>query len=397
MRILHVIPAMGTVYGGPSKSLQELAESLAICGVEIDIVTTNANGSNVLDVPTQTWIEEKGYRIQYFSCWYLNDYKVSISMAKWLFQNIRDYDVVNTHAIFSLSILPAYWACQLYKVPYIIHPHGMLEDWTLAYKKWKKSFYYELIEKPALQRASKVRVLASAEGESIQRLGVKTPLTLVPNGIWQKDFAELPDLQEFYQRFPETRGKTLILFLGRIDPKKGLDLLASAFAKVHNLFPQTHLVVAGPDNMNFLPIVKEYFVQAKCFDAVTFTGMLSGYLKSAVLTAANLYVAPSYSEGFSMSILEGMAAALPCVITIGCNFPEAANAGAAHVVGIDSEYIADALIDYLKNPQQAKVMGEIARQLVFEKYTWEKIAINLTHTYKTIIFEQDNHNLTSVP
>jgi glycosyltransferase involved in cell wall biosynthesis len=385
MKVLHIIPAMGTVYGGPSKSLQELAESLALCGVETDIVTTNANGSDVLDVPTQTWIEEKGYKIKYFPCWYLNDYKISLSMANWLFQHIRDYDVVNTHGIFSLSILPAYWACQLYKVPYIIHPHGMLEGWTLAYKRWKKYPYYTLIEKPALKRANAIRVLASAEAESLQKLGLKTPLALVPNGIWQKDFTELPDLEDFYQNFPETRDKTIILFLGRIDPKKGLDLLASAFAKVHNLFPQTQLVIVGPDNIGFLPTVKEYFVKAKCLDAVTFTGMLTGYWKRAALAAANLYVAPSYSEGFSMSVLEGMAAGLPCTITTGCNFPEAAVANAAYVTDINSDSIADSLIACLNNPEQAKLMAENARKLAFKKYTWEEIAAQMQLIYREII------------
>jgi glycosyltransferase involved in cell wall biosynthesis len=162
-------------------------------------------------------------------------------------------------------------------------------------------------------------------------------------------------------------------------------LLSVAFTKVHAQFPQTHLIVAGPDNIGFLPTAQSYFAEAGCLDAVTFTGMLTGSIKYAVLASARLYVAPSYSEGFSMSVLEGMASGLPCVITTGCNFPEALAAKAAYVVNIDADEIANALIECLSNPQQAKEMGDRARQLIFEKYTWNRIASNLIEVYTAIL------------
>ncbi|NEO04037.1 MAG: glycosyltransferase, partial [Moorea sp. SIO3I7] len=118
---------------------------------------------------------------------------------------------------------------------------------------------------------------------------------------------------------------------------------------------------------------------------VTFTGMLTGSLKYAALAAASIYVAPSYSEGFSMSVLEGMASGLPCVITTGCNFPEAATANVAHVVDIDAEAIANALNQCLQFPQQAKEMGTRARQLIFEQYTWDSIAKKMIQVYTAII------------
>jgi glycosyltransferase involved in cell wall biosynthesis len=116
--------------------------------------------------------------------------------------------------------------------------------------------------------------------------------------------------------------------------------------------------------------------------------MLTGSLKYSALAAASLYVAPSYSEGFSVSVLEGMASGLPCVITTGCNFPEAAAAQAAHVVDIDADEIALALIQCLSNPQQAEEMGQCARQLIFENYTWERIATQMSNIYTSIITKQ---------
>ena len=175
----------------------------------------------------------------------------------------------------------------------------------------------------------------------------------------------------------------MVLGLGRIDPKKGLDLLAKAFTKAHQVFPDTQLIVAGQDNTGFLPIAQKYFEEAGCSSAVKFTGMLTGEIKHAALAAANIYVAPSYSEGFSMSVLEGMASGLPCVITTGCNFPEASEV--SEIVDIDAEQIGNALIKLLQNPARAKDMGDHARQFILENYTWDKVASKMVAVYKQII------------
>ena len=385
MKILFVIPAIGSVYGGPSKCVLDLAEALGRQGIDLDIITTTANGSTCLNIATETWIEEKFYRIQYFSYSNFIDYKFSWSLTRWLFQNIYNYKLVHIHTIFSYPTLPAYWACQLHQVPYIMTPHGMLEPWALAYKSWKKTPYFKLVEKPALQRASAIQMLASTEANNVQQLGLKPPLIIIPNGIYQEDFQDLPNPEIFYQQFPETRHKTLILFLGRIDPKKGLDLLAIAFGKVHSQFPETHLVLAGPDNIGFSPTVKGYFSGVNCLEAVTFTGMLTGSLKYAALAAADIYVAPSYSEGFSVSVLEGMASRLPCIITTGCNFPEAGIEKAALVVDIDAKKITDALQWCLVNPKEAQQIGDRAHKLIFKEYTWDKIANKMKKVYHDIL------------
>ncbi|MEH1907095.1 MAG: glycosyltransferase [Nostoc sp.] len=385
MKILMVIPALGNIYGGTTKIVLDLAESVGKLGVSVDIVTTNANGSTTLDVPLNKWITENNYRVQYFSYLKFLDYKFTGSMTKWLFYNVSDYGIVHTHGIFSYPVLAAHLTCQFRIVPYIATPHGMMEPWALAYKAWKKKFYFTLFEKPSLQKANAIQMTASTEARQINTLDLKTPLVFVPNGINSTDFESLPSAELFYEQFPNTRNKTLIIFLGRIDPKKGLDLLASAFAKAHEKFPETHLIVAGLDNTGFLPTAESYFSKAGCKDAVTFTGMLTGAMKYAALASANIYVAPSYSEGFSMSVLEGMAAGLPCVITTGCNFPEAAAAGIACVVDINANQIANALIELLKQPLEAKDMGDRARKLILENYTWDSIASKLVSVYQDII------------
>jgi glycosyltransferase involved in cell wall biosynthesis len=384
LKILIISPYMGSIYGGTSKVVKELAQELGNLGITVDIITTNANGSDRLDVPLNLWIQENSYRVQYFPCWHRYDFIVSQSLIGWLFNHVVDYDLVHTNTVFSPLVLLTHWICNLRKVPYMMTPHGMLEPWALSYKAWKKRFYYALFEKPVLRQTSAIHVLANSEADNLKSLGFQQAV-VVPNGIHRQEFETLPDPEIFYQQFPTTRNKTLILFLGRIDPKKGLDLLASAFAKVHQQFPRTHLVIAGPDSIGFLPTAQSYFEQAGVLESVTFADMLTGCLKYAALAAASLYVSPSYSEGFSMSVLEGLASGVPCVITTGCNFPEAAVAKVAHVVQIDADAIADALIQCLSNPQQAKIMGNRAKNFILENYTWEQSAKKLMQVYQAII------------
>ncbi len=387
MQVLFFTPYIGSNYGGIPKAVEELASAIGNFGIHLDLITTNANNSDKIAVPLNKWIDKKDYRIRYFPCWHRQDFVVSLPLMTWLIQNITNYDIVHTNTLFAPIVSFVHWLCQLHHIPYIVTPHGMLEPWALSYKAWKKRFYYNLIEQPALQKASIVQVIANVEAHNVKSLGLEHLVT-IPNGIRRQEFETLPEPEIFYQKFPATRNNTLILFLGRIDPKKGLDLLAPAFAKVYDKFPQTHLVVAGPDNIGFMPTVQSYFQQVGCLDAVTFTGMLTGKLKYASLAAANLYVAPSYSEGFSMSVLEGMASGLPCVITTGCNFPEAAIAKAANVVDINVDAITDALIQCLNHPQQAKAMGNHARDFIFQNYTWERSAEKLLQVYTAIIYKK---------
>ncbi|MBD2343429.1 glycosyltransferase [Anabaena subtropica FACHB-260] len=394
MKILVISPYLGASYGGISKIVIDLAQSLGKLGIHVDIVTTNANGKTKLQVPLKMWVNEQGYRVQYFPCWHHDDLILSTSLIRWLYTNVREYDLVHTHTIFAPLIGIVQRICLARRVPYLAMPHGMLEPWALTYKAWKKRIYYALLEKKSLQSADAICTSTTNENKQLKLLKIQTPAFTIPNGIYHQEFAILPNPENFYQQFPKTRNKTIILFLGRIDPKKGLDLLAPAFSKIYRQFPQIHLVVAGPDNIGFLPTIKKHFTQANCLEAVTFTGMLTGKLKYECLAAADIYISPSYSEGFSMSILEGMAAGLPCIITTGCNFPEAAFAQAAHVVDINSEAIANALNQCLSNPKAAKAMGNRARDFIFQNYTWECAAENLLKVYQSILpFAQSSMSL----
>ena len=384
MKVLFIAPYLGASYGGTSKVVLELAKSLGKTDVDVDVVSTNANDGDSLNVQLQLWFNQNTYRVKYFPAWHRSDLVISLSLIHWLSQHVKEYDVVHTHTLFSPLISLTHALCRLNQVPYVMTPHGMLDPWALSYKAWKKRFYYNRIEQPLLNHAKAIQTLSASETEQVTKLGY-SQTTLIPNGIHKNEFESLPDPELFYKQFPHLRNKKLILFLGRIDPKKGLDLLAPAFSRVRQSFPEAHLIVAGPDSIDFMPTAKSYFKEANCLDSVTFTGMISGTSKYAALAAADIYVSPSYSEGFSMSVLEGMATGLPCVITENCNFPEAKAANAAFVVSTNAEAIAEGLLKCFKNPDYTKQVGKTARDFIFQNYTWDNIAQKLSNVYTTLL------------
>jgi glycosyltransferase involved in cell wall biosynthesis len=379
-----VTPYLAEVYGGTTTSFLALAEAIAQTHVSLDLITTNANGATCLDVATQTWIEQSGYRVQYFTGWHRHDQVWSHALLGWLHRHLQDYDVVHTHTLFSPFMAAVHGICGWRRIPYVMTPHGMLDAWALAQKAWKKQLYYTLVERACLRHAAKIHVLNASEAKQAIALGFSHTVT-IPNGIRASDVENLPSAEWFLQEWPHLRHKTLILFLSRLHPKKGLDLLAPAFAQIHHQFPQTHLVIAGPDQDGFQAIAEGYFDAAGCRAAVTFTGMLSGLLKYGAIAASSLYVLPSYSEGLSMSVLEAMGAGLPCVITTGCHFPEAAQQQAVIEIPPSVRALTDALMHLLIHPDQAWEMGDRARRFVLENYTWQQSAQTLVDVYGQIV------------
>lgn len=385
MRILYVVPYLGAKYGGIAKVVTEVAQAVGQAGATADIITTDADGDRRQPVTHHTWIVEDSYRVMYFPCWHRRDFILSRSLVRWFGQQGQAYDLIHTHSIFAPLIAAVQWQCRRQGWPYITTPHGMLEPWALAYKAWKKRGYYALVERPALRGARLIQATASREAEHIQALDLETPIELIPNGLHRAEFEALPDSDVFYAAYPALRHKRLLLFFGRIDPKKGLDLLAPAFARIHAKYPDTHLLVVGQDNIGFLPRAKQFFVEAGCMEAVTFAGWMSGPLLYAMLRSVVLHVAPSYSEGFSMGILMCLAAGAPTIMTDGCNFPEAGAAGAACIVTCSVEAIAQALDHYLANPTLAQAMGARGRSFILDHYTWDRVAQKLLAAYERIL------------
>jgi glycosyltransferase involved in cell wall biosynthesis len=196
--------------------------------------------------------------------------------------------------------------------------------------------------------------------------------------------AKLPARGGFRARHPELADKRIVLFLSRLHWKKGLDVLASAMTRLVQTIPDAALVVAGPDD-GALGDFQQQVRNLSLKDHVHIVGAVYGDAKSELLVDADVFCLPSRQEGFSMAILEALAATVPVVISQQCNFPEVGSESAGLVTQLSDVAVAEALIEVLSKPEMARQMGQRGRQLVLRSYNWDRIAARTIELYSSIL------------
>jgi glycosyltransferase involved in cell wall biosynthesis len=295
---------------------------------------------------------------------------------------VRGAEVVHIHGLWQGHTRRGARAARRAGVPYLIAAHGMAEPWAMRHKALKKAIYTALVEGKNLRRASCLHALTRPEVGHLRALAPSTPVCLVPNGVDLAPFENLPSRAELETEHPELAGKFVLLFFGRIHVKKGLDLLADAVAAVGRDRPEVHLLLAGADDGALGPL------RARCealgiLDRLTWVGHVSGAQARRVWAAADAFVLPSYSEGFSMAVLEALACRLPALITTACHFPELAAADGGVVVEPAASSVLTGLRDLLeRSPGDRAALGRRGRALVEKSYTWDQQARRLAEVYR---------------
>ena len=295
--------------------------------------------------------------------------------------SVRTAGVVHLHGLWQSHTRRGARAARAARAPYLIAAHGMAEPWALRHKRWKKQLYMALVESRNLRRASCLHALSRPEIGHLQELAPWTPICFIPNGVDLAPFDDLPPRALLEAQCPELAGKFVLLFFSRVHVKKGLDLLAEALSRAAPAFPELHLVIAGNDDGALSPFC-DRMAELGMARRMTYLGHVAGERARQVWAAADAFILPSYSEGFSMAILEAMACRLPSLITTSCHFPEAAAADAAVVVSPDSAAVTRGLYELLERTKDERArLGRNGRQLVESHYTWDRQAARLAAVY----------------
>ncbi|WP_422930978.1 glycosyltransferase [Singulisphaera sp. PoT] len=297
---------------------------------------------------------------------------------------VRTAEVVHIHGLWQVQTRRGARAARSSSIPYLITAHGHAEPWALRHKALKKKIYTALIEGKNLRRAACLHALSRPEIGYLRALAPTTPVCYIPNGVNLAPFDSLPDRSVLEAEFPELAGKFLLLFFGRIHVKKGLDMLAEAFSTIKNDYPDVHILLAGKDDGALGPFLDR--AAADNFSSrVTWVGHVSGERARQVWGAADAFILPSYSEGFSMAILEALGSRLPSLITTTCYFDELGEAEGGIVVTPDVDAVRQGLRDLLdRSPEERAEMGQIGRALVEQKYTWDQQVSRLAEVYRWV-------------
>lgn len=383
MKVLRIIRSLNPSGGGPIEGIRQITPHLATFGVSTTLVS--------LDPPSSPWLIDHslgGIGLGPVA----GSYGYRRGLAARILALAQQHDAVIVHGTWQYHAFATWRALRGSGIPYFVYPHGMLDPWFMrAYplKHLKKWAYWPWADYRVLRDASAVlfttdqeRLLAQKSfwlyraNEVVVGYGTSAP----PGG------AEI-QRQVFLSHFPHLRDQRLMLFLSRIHPKKGLDMLIEAFASLAPSSPRLHLVIAGPDQVGWQTALQQRSAALGIADRITWTGMLSGDLKWGAFRCAELFCLPSHQENFGIVVAEALACGLPVAIAQPVNIAAEVAAAGAGLVSIDTiAGTTEALSQWLAFTQtEQRLMGRRASELFHARFDFASVATKLFDLLQTTL------------
>ncbi|REA63109.1 glycosyl transferase family 1 [Dyadobacter luteus] len=379
MRILNIC-AYTWAIGGPARIIYDHTTEVLKQGHQVDILSPMTPGEKSYPVPQGARLIECA-RTTPISNYYR---EFSVEMYRYLKANISQYDVIHMHGIWHFGSLAPFLIPN--KAVLVITIHGLLDHWAVEHSKWKKKLVTILYQKRLLGKADLIQINNTDEEQDVIRyLGYRPKnMAIVPNGMKLSEYTQLPAKGIFRQKYNISPEQQVILFMGRLNIKKGLDLLLPAFLKVYQQIPNAILILAGPDD-GYQRETEEFIEKNKLHNRVKLVGMLTDSDKKEALADADLFVLPSYSEGFSIAVLEAMTSGVPALVSDRVGFGDYIKKhNAAFLTALKPESVAEGLLKILQDSSYARLIANNAYNMVVENFDIKVVANQLLEEYKKV-------------
>jgi glycosyltransferase involved in cell wall biosynthesis len=306
--------------------------------------------------------------------------------------HVSDFDVVHVHAVFCHSSVSAARACRRHGVPYLLRPLGTLDPWSLDQKRWRKRAFMRLVGRSMCAHAAALTYTAAGERRGTEEtLGLSGGL-VIPLGLPDEAFLSPGDA-----RVPAE--PPYLLALGRLDAKKGLDLLIRAFLTLSTRsdIEPWQLVIAGDGDPEFAEGLKRLARADEARARIRFTGWVTGTVKRDLIDGASLFALPSRQENFGIALVEAMARGVPVVASPGVNLaPDIEEAGAGWIAAAESEALQRTLLEAMTN-REARVRRGTAARLLAERFRWSSVVDGLVHAYVDAVGGRSAAPVSSMP
>ncbi|GAB2773558.1 glycosyltransferase [Rhabdobacter roseus] len=379
MRILNIC-AYTWAIGGPARIIYDHTSEVLRQGHQVDILSPMTPGEKLYPTPEGARLIPCR-RTTPLSTIYR---EFSVDLYRYLKKHIHEYDLIHVHGIWHFGSLAPFLIPN--QVPKVITIHGLLDRWAVEHSKWKKQLVTLLYQKKLLGKADLIQINNTDEEQDVIRyLGYRPPnMAIIPNGMKIADYSSLPEKGIFRKHFAIPSDRKMVLFMGRLNTKKGLDLLLPAFMKYLHQHNDALLVLAGPDD-GYLAQAEEFIQLNALQDSIRLVGMLTDSVKKAALADADLFVLPSYSEGFSIAVLEAMTAQVPALVSDRVGFGDYIQAHqAAYLTPLTVEGVAEGLEKTLQDATYRENIRQNAYQMVLQEFDIQVVANRLLEEYKKI-------------
>ncbi len=363
VRIVQIIQGVHNPSAGPTYSVARLAEELRRLGEDASIVT--------LGTPPEQWPHSAPLRVHGVSTPILGG--ISLSLLRDIRASAKTPTILHGHGIWRAANLFPLTIPRRSPARLLCSPRGMLSAWSMNFKSHLKTPFWRLFQKPALVRCHCLHATATAEYEDIRSVGLRGPVAIIPNGV------DVPAQVAGGKRSRQA------VFLSRIDPKKGLDILLPAWCAVAPDHPEWELVVAGPMDGSYAHEIRA-LAHRLAPPRLRFVGQLVGEEKRSLLAGASLFVLPSYSENFGIAIAEALAHGLPVITTQETPWQELSSRGCGWCIRAEEGALRDTLQDALRRPlSELQGMGDRGRRWMQCGYAWPRIAAQMRSTYEWLL------------
>jgi len=364
MKITNVIHGIGNPSAGPSYSLRELAAALADRGDQVSVLT--------LPPAPPHWPENVELKI--FDGFLRRPIGYSWDLHSEVRQASLEPGILYFVGLWRLTNLYSGFLGPSRAAKIVVAPRGMMSSYTFQKNGLGKSAWWHTFQRPALAQVDCFHATATSEYEDIRTAGIKKPVCIIPNGI------DIPPLQRDVK--PDRRK---LLFLGRINHKKGLDLLLPAWRSLQASFPDWDLTIAGPLESSYAKRIMEDAKNIGC-QRVTFSGQLLGDAKARIYAESDLFVLPTYSENFGLAIAEALSHGVPVVTTRGAPWRELQEQRCGWWTDIDEVKIHAALSEAMsKSRIDLDEMGFRGRDWMERDFSWPLIAEKTQATFEWLL------------
>ncbi len=384
MKILNICGYSWDI-GGPPKIIYDHALVQMRLGAEVTILTPISEGQKLYAIPEGAKVIT--CKRHWFSKFWA---EFSPELYTWIKAHGNEYDIIHIHGVWHFAGVAPYLAG--INTAKCITTHGLLDSWTIGKGYWKKYLFGLLFQKNILKNTELIQINNTDEQADLKRfLGFEHPnVKIIPNGMNLQDFSKLPPKGTFRDKFQVPNDKKIILFMSRINLKKGLDLLLPAFKEVAAQRTDCVLILAGSDD-GYLTETKHFIREKSLQNNIKLVGMLTGNDKLAALSDADIFVLPSHSEGFSIATLEALISGLPSLLSDRVGFGEAIKeANAAHLVKLTQESITEGFVKMLDDDEYCKMLSKNGIALVKNRYDIELVAKQLFNEFEKIIKKEIN-------
>ena len=386
MKITVLLDSISRANGGIFEAEKRLQQSLASYQDIRLSVFGMQDGFSAQDLP-----EWRPLRVQVFPVTGPSGFGYARALSSSIVQS--GADVVYSAGLWKYSSLASLLWSERTSKPLLVAPHGMMDPWALRQSRLKKRVAGLLYQNAQLRQAACIRALCESELKSIRAYGLKNPVCVIPNGI---DLPVKPEWKKFPARAhePKEQRRKVLLFVGRIHPKKGLVNLLKAWKGAirarFTMGEQWNLVIAGWDQDGHEGELKSLAGHLGIEQSVLFVGPQYGEAKAEMYRNCEAFILPSFSEGLPMSILEAWSYAKPVLMTPECNLPEGLEAGAAICFHPTVDAIEQGLQRLaLMSDLERQTMGERSLQLVKERFMWSRVARDMITVYRWLLGTAD--------